>query len=77
MNIVVLIYWRIEESKNSAKDAKEAVKGRIPLFVGVMDNSMVRVKDRIDSLNGLAIDGVVATTPFYSKCTDEEIIFFL
>ena len=67
---------RNSEFPKVAKAAQEAVKGRVPLFVGVMDNSVMRVKDRIDSLDGLAIDGVVATTPFYSKCTDEEIISF-
>ena len=67
---------RNSEFPKVAKAAQKAVKGRVPLFVGVMDNSVMRVKDRIDSLDGLAIDGVVATTPFYSKCTDEEIISF-
>lgn len=67
---------RNSEYPKAAKVAQEIVKGRVPLFVGVMDNSIMRVKDRIDSLNGLSIDGVVATTPFYSKCTDEEIISF-
>lgn len=64
------------EYPKAAKASHEVVKGRVPLFVGVMDNSIMRVKDRIDSLNGLSIDGVVGTTPFYYKCSDEEIIAF-
>ncbi|SDD24310.1 4-hydroxy-tetrahydrodipicolinate synthase [Paenibacillus sp. UNCCL117] len=48
-----------------ARIAAEAAKGACPVYVGVMDNAIARVKDRIDSLEGLAIDGVVATLPFF------------
>ena len=59
-----------------ARVTTEAVRGRIPVFVGVMDNSISRVQDRIDALASLPIDGVVATTPFYIKTTQDEVLSF-
>lgn len=50
--------------------------GRLPVMVGVMDNSVARVTDRIFSLGELEINGVVATTPYYYKSTDRQIINF-
>jgi len=50
--------------------------GRVPVMVGVMDNSVARVMDRIYALGDLEIEGVVATTPFYYKSTDEQIYNF-
>lgn len=46
--------------------AADAVNGKVPLFVGAMDNSIARVKDRIDMIgNNAKIDGIVVTVPFY------------
>ena len=59
-----------------AKASIEAAKGKCPVFVGVMDNSVARVMDRIMSLEGLKIDGVVATTPFYFTLKQDEIRSF-
>lgn len=59
-----------------ARAAVGAAKGRVPVLVGVMDCAVSRVRDRIDSLAGLEIDGVVATAPFYLKPTQEEIFRF-
>lgn len=50
--------------------------GRVPVMVGVMDNSVARVMDRIYALGDLEIEGVVATTPFYYKSSDEQIYNF-
>lgn len=57
--------------KNSAyaeivRVAVDEVAGRLPLFVGAMDNSIVKVKEKIDMIKGAKIDGVVLTNPFYS-----------
>ncbi len=60
----------------AAKIAADAVAGRVPLFVGAMDNSVWRVKERLDLLKGLKINGVVLTTPFYSTATDPELFRF-
>lgn len=54
----------------------EANRGRLPVMVGVMDNSVARVIDRIFALGDIEIDGVVATTPYYYKSTDQQIINF-
>lgn len=66
------------EYARTAKTAAEAVAGRVPLFVGAMDNSVFRVKERFAALADLPIDGVVLTTPFYSTTSTENLIrFFL
>ena len=68
----------IRESEYSvvAKEGAAFVKGRCPVFVGAMDNSVSRVKDRISSLEGAKIDGIVVTTPYYFVSTQEELIGF-
>jgi 4-hydroxy-tetrahydrodipicolinate synthase len=55
-----------------ARLGTEAARGACPVFVGVMDNSISRVIDRIRSLEGLKLDGVVATMPFYYKLNQAE-----
>ena len=66
-------YIRQSEYPVVAKTAVEAARGRCPVFVGAMDNSVARVEERIKSLEGLKIDGVVLTTPFYSIASQEEL----
>ena len=58
--------------------AIEATAGRVPLFVGAMDNSVARVKERIDMIGaGKRIDGIVVTVPFYAVPRDCDAIRFL
>jgi 4-hydroxy-tetrahydrodipicolinate synthase len=64
---------RQSEYTKVASAAANVVKGRCPLLVGVMDNSIGRILDKIDSLKGLMIDGVVATTPYYYAASQDEI----
>ncbi|NMC37133.1 MAG: dihydrodipicolinate synthase family protein [Bacteroidales bacterium] len=59
-----------------AEACASVVGNRIPVLVGVMDCSTGRVLDRIESLKGLQIDGVVATPPFYSKVGEPGMIRF-
>ena len=59
-----------------ARAGAEAGKGRLPVLVGVMDTSISRVRDRIDALKGMKIDGVVATTPYYNVLTQDEVYKF-
>ncbi|RCX09342.1 dihydrodipicolinate synthase/N-acetylneuraminate lyase [Anaerobacterium chartisolvens] len=66
-------YIRQSEYSKIAASAVEAAAGRCPVLVGVMDNSISRVNDRIALLKGLKIDGVVATTPFYYLSGQEEL----
>lgn len=57
--------------------AIEATAGRVPLFVGAMDNSVARVKERIDMIGaGKKIDGIVLTVPFYAVPREADAICF-
>ena len=64
---------RSQETPKVAKACVEAAGGTCPVLVGVMDNSIARVTERIQSLKGIKIDGVVATTPFYYVATQDEL----
>ncbi|RED52795.1 dihydrodipicolinate synthase family protein [Cohnella phaseoli] len=59
-----------------AQIAAEAARGQCPVYAGVMDNSVARVKDRIERLQGIKLEGVVTTVPFYFQSTQTEIIAF-
>lgn len=60
----------------TAKTASEAVNGRVPLFIGAMDNSVSRVSERMDALKNMNFDGIVLTTPFYGTTTEKNLIRF-
>lgn len=64
------------EYANVARSCMDATAKRCPLFVGVMDTAAGRVKDRIDALKGMNIDGVVATAPYYYLASQDDIISF-
>lgn len=70
----------LEDSLSSATYAKtaavaaDAVNGRVPLFIGAMDNSIFRLKERFEALKDLNFDGVVLTTPFYSTTSEPNLI---
>ncbi len=64
------------EYYNIAKTSEVQNKKRLPLMIGVMDNSIIRVLDRINTLENLDIHGVVATTPFYYRVNQTQIINF-
>lgn len=59
-----------------ARVAVEETAGRVPVLVGVMDCSIRRVLDRIEAIGNLAVDGVVATAPYYLKPTQPDLIEF-
>ncbi len=58
--------------------AIKANNGRVPLFVGAMDNSVARVKERLAMIGkDKKIDGIVVTVPFYAvPNVDEAISWF-
>ena len=60
----------------TVKVAEKANAGRLPLFVGAMDCSIVKVMEKIDLAKGANIDGIVLTTPFYSGMKPEQVINF-
>ena len=51
-----------------------ANRGRLPFFVGVMDNSIAKVMEKIEMIGDAQIDGVVLTTPFYSTLDMEQLV---
>ncbi len=59
-----------------AKAAVEANAGRVPLYIGAMDTSIARVKERIAPLEDLDIDGLVFLAPFYSVATPTQMMNF-
>lgn len=59
-----------------ARVAVEAAAGRVPVFLGAMDVSVARVKDRIAATEHLDIDGYVFLTPFYSAVTPTQAMNF-
>jgi 4-hydroxy-tetrahydrodipicolinate synthase len=58
----------------TVKVGAAANNGRLPLFVGCMDNSIVKVMEKIALIGDAKIDGVVLTTPFYGRLDDAEIV---
>lgn len=68
------VYLKNSTYADVVKVAAEAVDGRCPLFVGAMDNSIVKVMEKIDMIGDAKIDGVVLTTPFYAVLSEKEII---
>lgn len=64
-----------EYPKIAAKCVEVASK-KVPVMVGVMDCSVARVLERIDALENIDIEGVVATAPFYSKVGATGIVNF-
>lgn len=67
-------YLKNDTFKQTAMVGVKANAGRLPLFVGAMDNSVARVMEKIDMLKGLDIDGVVLTTPYYATLNDNEVV---
>lgn len=57
-----------------AKVAVEQVGGRLPLFVGAMDTSIVKVLEKIEMIGTADIEGVVLTTPYYGSVNDEQAL---
>ena len=67
-------YLTQEICPDVAKAAVDAVAGRVPVFVGAMDCSIRRAKERMDSMKHLAIDGFVFTTPYYNPCSRDQMM---
>ncbi len=64
------------EYARTASVCVQKVAKSVPVMVGVMDCSAGRVLDRIEALNRLEIEGVVATAPFYYRLNAGEMISF-
>jgi 4-hydroxy-tetrahydrodipicolinate synthase len=72
-----MTYLKNSEYPKVAACAAEAVKGRVPVLVGVTDLSIGRVMDRVAALEGIdGIDGIVSTVPYYSTMNQDGIFEF-
>lgn len=69
-------FLRNEVCAETAKVAVEAVKGRVPVYVGCMDNSISRAKARIASMEGMDLTAFVFTTPYYEVDSDAQCITY-
>ena len=67
-------YIRQDECAKVAKVAVEAVAGRVSVYVGAMDVSINRAKERLASMEDLDVAGFVFTTPFYYGCSRDQIM---
>lgn len=66
---------RPSERRTLAHETVHAVAGRCAVIAGAIEVSTARVIDEIDNLAGCALDGFVATTPFYySGYSDADLI---
>lgn len=69
-------FIRNEVCVQVAETAVKATRGRVPIFVGVMDNSIVRAKQRVASMAHLDIDAFVSTTPYYEIDTQAQVLHY-
>ena len=57
-----------------AETAVKTAAGRVPVFVGAMDNSIKRAKARIASMEYLDVTAFVLTTPYYEVDTADQVM---
>lgn len=57
-----------------AETAVKAAAGRVPVFVGAMDNSIKRAKARVASMEHLDVTAFVLTTPYYEVDTADQVM---
>lgn len=67
-------YIRQDVCVQVAREAVDSVGGRVPVFVGIMDCSLSQVRERIKSMEDIAVTGFVCTAPYYHPCTPEQMI---
>jgi len=57
-----------------AETAVKAAAGKVPVFVGAMDNSIVRARARIASMEHLDVTAFVLTTPYYEVDNADQVM---
>ena len=67
---------KASQYKTGVEAAADAVGKRCPLLVGASDNSIARVKEKIDILNGSDCDGAVMTPMYYLPTGKDALINF-
>ena len=60
-----------------AEVAVKTAAGRVPVFVGAMDNSIKRAKTRVASMEHLDVTAFVLTTPYYEVDTPEQVMTYI
>lgn len=60
-----------------AETAVKTAAGRVPVFVGAMDNSIKRAKARVASMEHLDVTAFVLTTPYYEVDTPEQVTTYI
>lgn len=60
-----------------AETAVKTAAGRVPVFVGTMDNSIKRAKARVASMEHLDVTAFVLTTPYYEVDTPEQVMTYI
>ena len=56
-----------------ARVAVDAAAGRVPVFVGAMDVSICRAKERMAAMEDIALDAFVFTAPYYEALSFDEM----
>lgn len=64
----------LEAFNDVARIACDEVNGEIPLFIGAMDTSIAKVKQKINLIKDYKFDGIVLTVPYYFTVNDEKAI---
>ena len=59
-----------------AAAAVEAAAGQVPVFIGAMDTSISRAKERMAAMEELDVAGFVFTAPYYSACSRDQMMNF-
>ena len=59
-----------------AKAAVEAAAGCVPVYVGAMDTSIARAKERMAAVEELDIAGFVFTAPYYAPASRDQMMNF-
>lgn len=69
-------FIREETCVEVAETAVEAAAGRVPVLVGAMDNSIVRAKKRMASMEHLDLTAFVFTTPYYEVDSKDQVLTY-
>ena len=69
-------FIRTSETFKAARAVVEQTAGRVPVFVGAMDCSISRARERMEGMEELPLEAFVFTTPYYHDCTRGEVLKF-
>ncbi len=70
-------YLRPSTCVEVARVAVDAAAGRVPVFVGAMDVSICRAKERVAAMEELDVAAFVFTAPYYNSCKPHQVKNYL